>query len=417
MGHPTSGGVGAWIAAKGLSRDFWIFFVAALCYDFGFAMFLFLYNLYLLDLGFNERQLGFIGGAMTLGVVVGTMPMGMLAQRVGLKRVLVGGFLATAAVAALRTIVTGERSLIGLAFASGLCLCFWAVCFSPVAAALTTEKNRTFAFSLLFSVGIATGGLGGLVGGWLPGRLLALHAPIAAMQAAEAKRIALLLCCAVVALGAWPALRLRLTVDGQRPDRAWKFDPYLRRYLPAIGLWSLAAGAFVPCATVYLSRQVRVPLGQIGEIYSASQLAQVAAILLAPVVFKRCGLVAGIAYTQMATAVALVGLARAHGLPMVVVLYLSFTAFHWMGGPGIYSLLMSRVAEDARSSASAANSLVTNVCQAIASAVVGAAYVAFGYPVTMMAIAGVAAVAAVVFWVVLREMGKAEAGAGAPAEC
>jgi predicted MFS family arabinose efflux permease len=377
-----------------------VFFVAALCYDFGFAMFLFLYNLYLLDLGFNERQLGFIGGAMTLGVVVGTMPMGMLAQRVGLRRVMAWGFVATAAVSTLRLMFVGERALIGLAFASGMCLCFWAVCFSPVAAALTTEKNRTFAFSLLFSVGIATGGLGGLVGGWIPGKLVAMHG---GMGPAAAKRMALLACCVVVTLGAWPISRLRLKVEGGQPGRVWRFDPFLRRYLPAIALWSLAAGAFVPFATVYLARQVRVPLGQIGEIFSASQLAQVVAILLAPWVFKRCGLVAGIAYTQVATAIALAGLARAHVLPTVVVLYLSFTAFHWMGGPGIYSLLMSRVAEDARSSASAANSLVTNVCQAIASAVVGAAYVAFGYPAVLTAIAGVAAVAAVVFWVLLRE--------------
>jgi MFS family permease len=399
-----------------LSRDFWTFFTVALCYDFGVAMFLFLYNLYLLDIGFNERQVGFIGGAMTLGIVVGTMPMGMLVQRVGLRRVLVCGFVATAAVSALRTMVVGEQALIGLAFAGGLCLCFWAVSFSPVAAALTTEQNRTFAFSLLFSVGIATGGLGGLAGGWLPGRLIAMHG---VAGPAAAKRIALLTCCVVVALGAWPASRLRLQDDRERGNRVWTFDPFLRRFLPAIALWSLAAGAFVPFAAVYLARQVRVPLAQIGVIFSASQLAQVAAILLAPVVFKRCGLVAGIAYTQVATAIALVGLARAHGLGMVVVLYLSFTAFHWMGGPGIYSLLMNRVAEDARSSASAATSLVTNVCQAIATAVVGAAYVAFGYPVVLTAIAGVAAVAAVAFWALLREPATtgADAAAIAQIEC
>ncbi len=146
-----------------------MFFVVALCFDFGFAMFLFLYNLLLLDIGFNERQLGFIAGAMTLGSMVGTIPIGMLAQRMGLRRVLSGGFLVTPLISALRTFVANEYTQVGLAFVTGTFLCIWAVCFSPAAAKLTTEKNRTFAFSLLFSAGIGTGGLGGLIGGFLPG--------------------------------------------------------------------------------------------------------------------------------------------------------------------------------------------------------------------------------------------------------
>ena len=96
-------GLTSWIVGKGLSRDFWLFFVAALFFDFGFAMFLFLYNLFLLDIGYTERQLGLIVGAMTIGGVVGTLPMGWLAQRVGLRRVLLGGFIVSPLIAVLRT--------------------------------------------------------------------------------------------------------------------------------------------------------------------------------------------------------------------------------------------------------------------------------------------------------------------------
>ena len=404
----------SWISEKGLSREFWIFFVAALCYDFGFAMFLFLYNLFLLDIGFNERQLGFVVGAMTIGGVVGTIPIGLLAQRVGLRRVLLAGFVLTPLASALRTIVVGERAQIGLAFLTGLCICYWPVCFSPSAAKLTTEKNRTFAFSLLLSVGICVGGLGGLVGGCLPGWLQTINP---SMQSADAKRVVLLLCCLIVALGAWPISRLRLQVDGEKQSRSWRLDPFLFRFLPAVALWSLASGSFAPFATAYLSRHIHIPLAHIGMIFSASQLAQVVAILLAPTVFKRCGLVTGIMYTQVATAIALAGLARSHNVPLTVVLYLSFTAFHWMGGPGIYSLLMNRVPEGERSTASAANSLVTSLCQAIASAVSGAAYVDFGYPAVLMGIAVIALLAALLFWALLRDTHDSNAIAIAPVEC
>jgi MFS family permease len=393
----------SWISSKELSREFWTFFVAALCFDFGFAMFLFLYSLFLLDIGFNERQLGLIAGAMTLGGVVATIPMGMLAQRAGLRKVLAVGFVATPLISALRVVVTGEHAQVGLAFAGGMFLCSWAICFSPAAAKLTSERDRTFAFSLLFSAGIGTGGIGGLVGGLLPGWLEAMFP---ALHAADAKRVVLLLCCGIVALGIWPVLRLRFPATEVAARRSvWRFDPYLLRFLPAVALWSLVAGSFVPFATAYLSRQVHVPLAHIGMIFSASQMAQVGAVLLAPEVFRRCGLVTGIMYTQIATAIALAGLARAHELPLIVPLYLGFTAFHWMGGPGIYSLLMNRVEEGSRSNASAANILATSLSQALASTIGGAAYVDFGYPKVLSAIAWIAACAAVLFWILLRDRG------------
>jgi predicted MFS family arabinose efflux permease len=403
----------SWIGDRGLSREFWIFFVAALCYEFGVAMFLFLYNLFLLDIGFNDRQLGLITGAMTLGGVVGTIPMGLLAQRAGLRRVLLGGFLFTPAVLVLRAVATGEQAQIALAFLSGLCICFWPVCFSPSVAKLTTEENRTFAFSFLLSIGIGVSGLAGLIGGLLPG-WIANASP--SMPPAGAKRIVLLLCCAIVVLGTLPASRLKLHVAPEAQKRLWSFDPFLFRFLPAMALWSLAAAAFIPFATAYLSRHAHVSLENIGIIHSAAQLAQILAILMAPAVFRRFGLVTGIMYTQVATAIAIAGLAAAHSLPCIVVFFLSFTAFHWMGGPGIYSLLMNRVAEAKRSNASADTCLVTSVCQAFASAVSGAAYVKFGYPAVLSAVAGLALFAALLFWALMRERSNSLATIPASAE-
>ena len=404
----------SWIADKKLSREFWIFFAGALCYDFGVAMFLFLYNLFLLDIGFNERQLGLIAGAMTFGGVVGTIPMGLLAQRAGLHRVLLGGFLLTPLVLAARALVAGEQVQIALAFLTGLCICFWAVCFSPTAAKLTTESNRTFAFSLLLSVGIGVGGIAGLRR-WPPSRIFLTRIP--SMQPADAKRIVLLLCCAIVALGALPVSRLKLQAEPEAERRLWSFDPFLYRFLPAMALWSLASASFAPFATAYLSRHVHVSLSNIGVIHLASQLVQILAILFAPEVFRRCGLVIGIMYTQVATAFAIAGLALAHSLPLIIIFYVGFTSFHWMGGPGIYSLLMNRVAEAKRSNASAATYLITSLCQALASAVSGAAYVKFGYSTVLAVVSAMVLFAALLFWALLRNSSGSVAEATLSHEC
>ena len=400
-------------AAKELTREFWTFFAAALCFDLGFAIYIFLYGLFLLDIGFNERQLGLVTGAMTLGAMTGTLPMGALAERFGLRRLLLAGFTVTPAVAAVRLFFPAEHRQIALAGVTGFALSSWQVCFSPAIAALTTKNNRTLAFSLTFSTGIATGALGGLAGGWLPGWIE--HAHLAASHV-EAKRWVLLGCCAVFALGTWPLSRLRLRTPATTQRRAWKFDPFLIPYLPAMALWTLTAGVFVPFAPAFLSRQLHLQLPRIGEAFSLAQIAQVGAILLAPIVFRQCGLVAGIAYTQGLSGLALAWLAATHRVNLAVGIYVGYMAIHWMSGPGIYSLLMGRVAETARNTASAVNTLMSSLCQSIAAAVAGAAYVRFGYPPVLFAAAAMALLSSTVFAVLLRERPRREAIAIAAAE-
>jgi predicted MFS family arabinose efflux permease len=398
--------------ARGLGREFWKFYAAAVCVDIGFAMYVFLYSLFLLDIGFDERQIGLVAGALTIGAMFGTLPAGALAERFGLRPMLLTGFVMTPAICAVRPFFASEHAQIGMAFLTGLFLCTWHVGYCPATAALTTEKNRTFGFSLMFSTGISTGALAGLMGGWLPGWLMRAHMNL---HAVDAKRAVLLLCCAVYLLGIWPAWKMRLSCTGER-RAPWRFDPFLYRYLPAIALWSLAAGAFVPFAQVFLAHQVHLPLVRIGEVFSAGQILQVVAILMAPIFFRRCGLVAGIAYTQAVSGLALAGLAGAHGVSPAVTLYVAFMAIHWMAGPGIYSLLMDRVQESSRSSASAANIFTTSLCQAVASAATGAAYVHFGYPKVLGGIAAVAVFSSGWFWVLLRDRRPGQAVARATAD-
>ena len=63
-----------------LSRQFWTFFVAAFFFDFGVGLYFFLFNLFLLNIRFDERTMGIIGGALMMGNVLGTIPVGILAQ-------------------------------------------------------------------------------------------------------------------------------------------------------------------------------------------------------------------------------------------------------------------------------------------------------------------------------------------------
>jgi MFS family permease len=354
-GTPLWKSPAAWLREKKLGRGFWIFFTAAFFFDFGFSSYVFLFNLYLLDLHFNERAMGLLGGAATLGWGGGTLPAGLLGRKFGIRPLMIVCFIASTVLCALRVVVVWESAQLVLAFLSGLALCLWGVCFLPALARLTTEENRASAFSLIFSVSIGTATLGGIVCGYLQ-QWLKLAGLV--LQPVEVKRIILLASCGVAAIGLAAVLRLEMPaaaqeegMPGENRRRRWMPHPFLLRYLPAMALWTAVIAAFTPFANVYLSKNLHVPMSHIGLIFSVAQIVQFCVGLLTPVLFRRLGMVPGIVVTQVATAVSLGCLAATHNPHAAVGLYLGFSALQWMSAPGLYNLLMSKVPDDERSTA------------------------------------------------------------------
>ena len=76
------------------------------------------------------------------------------------------------------------------------------------------------------------------------------------------------------------------------------------RYLIPFAIWNLATGSFNPFFNAYFAR-LGYGDARIGAAFSTAQLAQVATVLLAPLVFRKAGLVNGIAWMMAATAVGL----------------------------------------------------------------------------------------------------------------
>lgn len=391
----------SWLLEKRLCRGFWIFFSVEFFFDFGFSLYFFLFNLYLVDFHFNEQAIGMIGGALTLGSVAGTLPAGWLARKVGLRPLQVSCMLAAPLLGVARVLVMWEPAQIGLAFLAGLAMCIWGVCYLPTLARLTTEENRASAFSISFSLSIVAAALGGLVCGYLPGWLKSTGY---ALQAADIKRLILLGACGVAGIGVFPLLRLPLPLQqsesqttGKTEGRPWKMNPFLLRFLPSMALWTAALACFMPFANVYLSKDLHIPLSQIGLIFSAAQVIQFCVGLLTPVLFRRLGLLRGIVATQVATAVAMGCLAGTHDRRLAVALYLSFSAAQWMSAPGLYNLLMSKVPDEERSSASAMTMFCNALFQSCATAGAGILFVQFGYPRVLVGIAALALTAALLF--------------------
>jgi predicted MFS family arabinose efflux permease len=234
-------------------------------------------------------------------------------------------------------------------------------------------------FAVMFSVGIA----GSYAGGWLS-------------EGFRGKQPALLLAAALVALALVPAWYFKPGAPPPEGTKAYPRSPFLFRYLAALAVWNLATGSFNPFANVYFAH-MGFSARRIGSVFSGSQAAQLAGVLLAPAIFRKAGLVAGITWMMAATAAGLAGLSNQLTATTAVVAYAWYMAFQWMSEPGLNALLMSRVTERERSGASALNCLVAFGAQAVAALGAGRLLAHFGYGVVLAGSAALAVCAAGLF--------------------
>jgi MFS family permease len=399
-----------WLTSQ-FSREYWTFFSAGLCMDLGFGLFVFLFNLYLIDLHFDERLIGRILAFYTLGNVAGTIPAMIVARRYGLRPLLLPAFSVVPVLAALRLFFLRDAEQFALAFLTGAALCGWPICFSPVIAQLTNEHNRPAGFSVAFATGIGVGTLAGFAGGLVPELL---HTRIFHLTLVHGIRVLLLTGCGLVVLGLWPLRQLPLQRRPFAPGvRSRIFHPYLLRFLPGFMLWNVVTGSFPLFGAVYLQKMLGLPLGKLGAVFGAAKLMQVLAVLAAPFLFRRTGIAAGVALTQLATAALLVAIGETRFVPAAVCFYVLYFAAQFMCEPGIYQMLMEQLPQADRSSASAIQNLSGATCQAGTAAITGAGIVVYGYHLLLLANAAIAVVASLFFaWLGLR-LGKFSSRQGA----
>ena len=139
---PTVANALKWVWIKqSFSPGFPRFLCACALFDVGEFLFLLLYNLYLLDRGFNESALGMIAGAMTLGTLAGTPIAAYFARSVGLRKTLIVAAIGGGVTTVARVVIVGPLGLAASAFLNGMFFSCWAVAFCPVVASMSPRRT------------------------------------------------------------------------------------------------------------------------------------------------------------------------------------------------------------------------------------------------------------------------------------
>jgi predicted MFS family arabinose efflux permease len=210
-----------------------------------------------------------------------------------------------------------------------------------------------------------------------------------------------------------PASRLPLTTNLPATRVRFPRNGFMLRFLTVIALWTVAVGSFNPFFNAFFATQLGAGPESIGLVFSGAQLAQVGALLLAPVVLRALGSTRAVVAMQLAAGTALAALPRAPGFRAAACAYAIYMSFQYMSEPGLYSLLMRNVRPEQQTGASSLNFLVVFSAQAFAATLAGAAIAIYGYSPVMSAAGALACATGLLFAVLIRSA-REEASAAAP---
>jgi len=399
----TGGFMARWLANKRLARSFWLFLLASCLFNTGMFIYVLLYNLYLLDIGYKEDFLGLMSSFSTAGTVVGTFGAVILTRRLGLQRAVMVCLASTATIAVLRALVSTKAALLGLAGLGGIFFALWAISITVIIAQTTAAALRPFAFSVYLATVIGIGIVADPVGGHLP---IWLSHLLGIASAAESKQMAMLVGCVFIYLAVLPVLFMRLGQEANHERLKYPRSAFVVRFMLAVAVLNIATASFNPFANAYFSQQLKVPVDQIGLIFSGGQIAQVIAILLSPLILNKLGIIRGVMLMEVAAGVSLAVLATGPPAFAAALAFSGYVAFQWMDEPAMESLLMTRVAPDERSGASALMYMTIFASGAIAAPTAGKGLTHFGYPLVLTVAAFLLLLGGVLFWLLLKKYDK-----------
>lgn len=292
-----------------------------------------LLNFYLVSIGYDTATISLLQSLPRLsGFLIG-LPIGLIASRVGNRRLIL---LSTAGIALSVALTALSQSLPIIAISRF----FWGACFGanqvvkpPFMVTLTERSEHTAQFSYHNLVAMLAVAIGSAVGGMLP--LLASQALLitgaAGMKPEEmplAYRASIIGAAIVLLLSNAPILYLgRQGADGAGAGRAgfggWRSTPWrllIRLTLPLF-VFGLSGGLTFPFFNLIFRELFGIADSAVGGVIGLGWLAMGLMPLLNPFVEARLGRAGALTALMLISAAAFVGLSWSSGLALAIVFY------------------------------------------------------------------------------------------------
>lgn len=312
------------------NRNVRLFFAYGTSINAGMALFILLYNLYLLRLSYQEDFIGQVASMAPLATGLLALPTGILSDRLGRRPFLIasGLLLAISQVGLCST--TSPGALLAFSFVGGVAMAFVWVNHVPFLSDNAHPARRAEALAIWSALQIIVRMLLSLVGGFMPGIMgyflgLSTEAP-------APFRYALLLgaaCSLISVVPLWYASGQTRRERAPAPPRSPAADP------PAVAPWRVFAaitassgmrgfsmGLTYPFFNVFFEAELGIGPAAIGAIFFLSQLAGLPATFAAPTLVRRFGPTLTILPARIASGSALGVMGAFISLPLAVPMFL-----------------------------------------------------------------------------------------------
>ncbi len=151
-----------------LPRNVYLLLIFTLGKGFQLSIAALTLNLYVHSLGYRPDFIGLFSAMPALGALIGAVPTGMLADRIGRKPVLLLTAFLTPLLLALVALATSAPLLLAISLLQGLVSTAYWVTNLPLLTESTTEKQRVGVLALNSFLLLGVGALGNLLGGAIP---------------------------------------------------------------------------------------------------------------------------------------------------------------------------------------------------------------------------------------------------------
>ncbi|TSB48246.1 MFS transporter [Alkalicoccobacillus porphyridii] len=336
---------------KGYNKNIRLFLIASVLLNVGMGIFMVIYNYYIRELGYSDDVNGRVIAMQATATAIALLPVGLLSDRLGKKRLIVIGSLLVTASLLFRSIGVAEDLLIVGAFITGFFMAFVQVTAIPLLAENSKESERVHLFSLNAAFMMAANVIGNLFGGLSTD---ALHAWFG-ISMLSSVRITLLLGVLIVCFGLLPLFKIkeerklqhiltrRLAGFKQMKEKAESLKLIVLFAIASL-LIGFGSGLVIPYLNLYFTDRFDISYSLVGFILALGQGMTAVALLIGPSVVKRFGEVKAVVLLQLGSLPFLLLSAYTEILWLAVIGFLFRQALMNAGNP-IHSALMMRLVD------------------------------------------------------------------------
>ena len=339
---------------------------------------------YLPERGLSSGDIGLILAVNGLAFIVAAIPMGVMADRIGRKKILLWGLVGMPPALLIYGFTSSFDWLLLASAITGVSEGAFMTTWNALIADMTTTENRADAFSLSFLAASLSSGFG-----------LALPIAFPALQAmtglsSEEMHTAFFVILAALTLLS-PITLHRLLKDhkesmvGVSMHRGENLRPMLK-FSALNSLIGLGAGIIIPLIPTWMFLRFGAADTMTGPLMALASMTIAFASVGSASLARRFGTVKAIVMCQGTSTVFMMALAFAPGMGTASLFYIMRSALMNMATPLSDSFLMGLISKEERGLASAINSLVWRLPNSVTT-IIGGSLLAAGFYVLPFALA------------------------------